>query len=661
MAGVRFREKSDRLIPMEFEQAIENAQILFLFDRRSQRQLQEMAEEATPRSRDRYLIRLTQAAFAYYNNAADTEDVDLRRIINQAMNILRDVKRYREDRVFYTLALRLEVDLLMHSSALTYNEAPLRERSNLIFNEEDARALSICETLLKNFPDSFDPLPSTWYSGVVPLFPPYREEVVLFYKDRVQEHRIVQLQAILRRVRDELTIAAGIVKAKQFLHDHGIVVRTHDRVARYLVSNIAVVERFLATAMPAGVHTASDITVPRGITISQLDTAIGNVEKQAETARREKDIRKYTGHLLQLGILHFLHTNPEDTASTLVRTLKASGRISPEDKKIRQYRHESFPDIPFMIGTSFLRLLLPVRQVQDHNRGLLTNCLAGLMQALVLQPTYHQAYVNLMVALRYQGDPVEIEGLVRVYLGRFDNDISQLNGWIFRNLALLDYQSNLERLNPEIIKWLLLAEFCTGGELTKAHKMLQELKTLYILNAHDFSVAYLEAYRTAFRIKDEEFIKDLENNELHSALLFYIAHAFATLSLTQGRQGSELVIEYANLDQSIELNGEALYFNPTNGSALRLVETQAQVLQFALQRTQKRWESINQNMGQRFLLYEEYLRQVKSRENLESRLTDLNLSDRLPEFKVSRAILARMDEVISPEQRDRLKHRVEAT
>jgi len=172
---------------MEFEQAIQNAQTLFLFDRRSQRQLQEMAEEAPARSRDRYLIQLTMAAFAYYN-ATDGQAADLRKIIQQAQGVLREVKQFREDRVFFTLALRMEVDLLMRLSALAYQEAEPADRAKRVYNEEDGRALSICETLLKNFPPSFDPLPSNWYSGVIPLFPPYRDEVVLFYRDRVQEH-----------------------------------------------------------------------------------------------------------------------------------------------------------------------------------------------------------------------------------------------------------------------------------------------------------------------------------------------------------------------------------------------------------------------------------------------------------------------------------------
>ncbi|HEX9842331.1 MAG TPA: hypothetical protein VGC20_06250 [bacterium] len=647
-------------MPMEFEQAIENAQTLFLFDRRSQRQLQEMAEEAPPRSRDRYLSQLTMAAFAYYNSA-DGQGQDVRKIIQQALGVLREVKRFREDRVFFTLALRMEVDLLMHLSALAWQEAEPRDKPKHIFNEEDTRALSICETLLKNFPASFDPLPSTWYSGVIPLFPPYRDEVVLFYRDRVQEHRIIPLTAILSKVRDELMLAAGIIKAKQFIAEHGIVVTAADRVNRYLVSTVQAIAHFVEQALPQSVALTSDIAMPRGITPVQLDTAIGNVGKQIGAARNEKDIRKFTGHLLQLGILHFLRENDNETMDALVRTLKASGRIGAEDKQIRQYQHEKFPDIPFMMGTSALRAIVRQRQSSEDLRILLENCAAGLMRAIVLQSHYHQAYVNLLVAMRQRGDGDAQEALIRLYLEHFDNDLAEINGTAFRNLAFLEHQANNGRLAPEAVKWLLLAQFCTGGELTKAQRMLQELKTLYILNAHDFSVAYLDSYRAAFRMKEEDFIKDLENDELHSALLFYIAHAFTSLALTQGRGGADLLIEYANLDQAIELNGEALYFNPRNGSSLRLVDTQAQILQFALARSQKRWENINQMMGQRFQLYEEYLRQEKSANALSERLTTLKLAERLPELKVSRVALARMSEVISPDQRDRLKHRVEAT
>jgi hypothetical protein len=645
---------------MEFEQAIENAQTLFLFDRRSQRQLQEMAEGAPPRSRDRYLSLLTMAAFAYYN-AADGQGADVHKIIQQALGVLREVKRFREDRVFYTLALRMEVDLLLHQSALAWQEADPRDKPKRIFNEEDTRALSICETLLKNFPDSFDPLPSSWYSGVIPLFPPFRDEVVLFYRDRVQEHRAVPLTQILNRVREELTIASGVVHAKQFIAENGISVTSADTVNRYLIANVQAVARFVAQAVPQVLTLPSDIAMPRGVTPSQLDTAIGNVGRQIEAARNEKDIRKYTGHLLQLGILHFLHENPEETVGALVRTLKASARIGAEDKQVRQYQHEKFPDIPFMIGTSVLRAIQRQHPSQEELRTLLENALAGLMRAVVLQAHYHQAYVNLLVAMRYRGLSEERDEMIRIYLRHFDNDLAQVNGTAFRNLAFLDAQASNGRTTPDIVQWLLLAQFCTGGELTKAQRMLQELKTLYILNAHDFSIAYLENYRAAFRMKEADFIKDLENDELHSALLFYISHAFTSLALMQGRANGDLVIEYANLDQAIELNGEALYFNARNGSALRLVDTQAQILQFALARSQKRWENINQMMGQRFQLYEEYLRQEKSANSLRERLTNLKLEGRLPELKVSRVALARMSEVISAEQRDRIKHRVEAT
>jgi hypothetical protein len=645
---------------MEFEAAIENAQVLFLFDRRSQRQLQEMADEAPARSRDRYLIQLSMAAFAYYN-AADGQGPDLRKIIAQALGVLREVKQFREDRVFMTLVLRMEVDLLLHLSALAYQEADPGDKPQRIHNEEDTRALSICEALLKNFPASFDPLPQSWYSGVIPLFPTFRDEVVLFYRDRDPEHRRVALTQILNKVRDELNLAAGVIRAKQFIAQEGVRVTATDRVNRYLTSNVQSIARFAETALPPAVTLITDIVMPRGITPVQLDTAVGNVQKQIDSARGEKDIRKFTGYLLQLGILHFLREDADGTVSALERTLKASARITGEDKQIRQYQHDKFPDIPFMMGTSFLRAALQQRSGAEEQRKLLDNCAAGLMRAIVLQPRYHQAYVNLLVAVRLRGEAGELEELVRLYLRHFENDLERINAQAFRNLAFVEHAANQQRFSPEIVCWLLLAQFCTGGELNKAQRMLQELKTLYVLNAHDFSIAYLESYRSHFRLKDEEFIKALENDELHSALLFYIAHAFTSLSLTQGRTNGELAIEYANLDQAIELNGEALYFHPRNSSALRLVDTQAQILQFALARSQKRWENINQMMGQRFQLYEEYLRQEKSANALRERLTTLKLAERLPDLKISRVALARMGEVISADQRDRLKHRVDAS
>jgi hypothetical protein len=282
------------------------------------------------------------------------------------------------------------------------------------------------------------------------------------------------------------------------------------------------------------------------------------------------------------------------------------------------------------------------------------------MQALVLQPAYHHAYVNLTVDLRYRGHAEEQEQLLRLYLRRFDNSLAALNGLVFRNLAFIEHEAK-GAITPEIVKWVLLAQFSTGGEPTGANKLLQELKTLFVLNAHDFSVAYLDAYRSAFRMKDEAFIEDLKDDGLHSAVLFYIAHAFTSLSLQQGRNNGELQIKHDNLDQAIELNSEALYFNARNGSALRLADTQAQILQFALARISKRWENINQMMGQRFQLYEEYLRHRKSADALRERLANLKLDERLPALQVSPLAQSRMEEVVSPEQRDRLQQRVDAT
>jgi hypothetical protein len=104
-----------------------------------------------------------------------------------------------------------------------------------------------------------------------------------------------------------------------------------------------------------------------------------------------------------------------------------------------------------------------------------------------------------------------------------------------------------------------------------------------------------------------------------------------------------------------------LYFNPKNSSTLRLVDTQVQILQYAMQRSDKRWEAISGSMGQRFQYYEDYLRQEKSYKTLKDRLTNLNLGHLVPEVRVSAATLHRMEGSISAEQRERLKQRVRGT
>jgi hypothetical protein len=206
--------------------------------------------------------------------------------------------------------------------------------------------------------------------------------------------------------------------------------------------------------------------------------------------------------------------------------------------------------------------------------------------------------------------------------------------------------------------WLIVSQFCMGGEQTHAKKMLQELKTLYILNAHEFSAAYLNEYRTALRMKDQEFVADLADDELHSAILFYIAHAYGSLSLSQATDEEDVGLNHANLDRSIELNSEALYFNGKNSSAVRLVDTQVQIIQFGLRRSERRWENINSTIGQRFQFYEDYLRLMKSYDLLKERVQNLNLTGLVPELSISSAARSKMSTTINAEQRERLQQRV---
>ena len=644
---------------MEFEKAIKDAATMFLFDRRSQQQLHEMAEAAAPNSRDRFLIRMTQAAFIYYN-AFDGQGWEISAEIAQASAILRDVKRFRQDRIFYTLALRLEVDLLLHSSRLHFQGASKKDKGIYLFNDDDAKALSICNTLLKNLPTKIDPLPNTWYSSLIPLVPSFSDQVLKFYGDRVKENRIDVLQSILKQIRAELIMASGIIMAKRFLAATKSDFSSGDKVPTLLLASVREVMARLYDKMPAILTLISDVSLPKGISRGQLELGLTTVEKQIQAANQKRDIRALTGSLLQAGILNFLQENSERNVKALVSTLRASDNLDEELKKIRQYRHREFPDIPFMIGTSFLRMALTARENDEEPSELLRKSKNGLYRALSLQPAYHQAYVNLGLAMKLSAEP-GLEEMIQMYLAHYDDDIAKIDAHLFRNLALLEFQGDGSNTNPKSLQWLIASFFCLGGELTRGKQMLQELKTLYILNAHSFSLQYLEAYRSALRLKDEEFIQDLQNNGLHSAMLFYIAHAYTSLSLSQEKNKNELSLNHDYLNQAIELNSDALFFNAKNGSAFRLVETQLQILQFALRRTEKRWERINNAMSNRFQYYEEYLRQEKTFRFLKERLNSLKLELPVPELKISQNALLRMDVTLSSDQRERLRHRVDLT
>ncbi len=632
---------------------------MFLFDRRSQQKLEEMAEAAEPRSRDQFLIRLTHAAFAYYN-AAEGLASEVQGVIRQVLGVLREVKQYREDRVFYTLALKLEVDVRMHLAAILHSDFEKENRETAIFSDEDGRALSICETLLKNFPPSFDPLPNAWFSSLLPLFPPFRDLMLVFYQQRGREHRAEPLAKILQAVKEELVVAAGMLYAKKFLNDFQVPLRARHVVRTFLHAPARTVGAKLAGDLPTGVAIASDILLPRGIGQGQIDAAIETVQGHITQARTEKDVRRFSGSLLQLGILNFLRENAEEAVKALVQTLRATRHIGAEDKKIRQYRHEEFPDIPFMVGTSFLRLVVSSKHIRDREQLLLSKGRSALLRAVMLQPRYHQAYVNLMLSIYLGGEPEGDTEVVRAYLSRFGNDMTQVDGMAFRNHAFMVLQEG-QGMTAEAAKLLILANFCMGGQFTKGKKMLQELKTLYVLNAHDHTIQFLEAYRNAFRMKDEEFITDIADDGLHSALLFYLAHAFTSLSLVAGKYDAEIGLDHGHLNQGVELNCEALFFNPKNSSAIRLVDTQVQILQFSMQRTEKRWENISNTMGQRFQYFEDYLRQEKSYKLLKERLTNLKLESLVPDLKVSQSVLLKMDGSINGEQRERLRQRVLAT
>lgn len=645
---------------MIFEKVINDAATMFLFDRRSQQQLQEMAEEAAPRSKDRYLIRLTQAAFTYYNDF-ESQGWDIRGSIRQAQVILREVKQFRQDKIFFTLALRMEVDILLHNSRLNYQEAPKAEKLRNLYNEEDKRVNSICDSLLKNFPRNIQPLPNSWYTSLLPLFPTFHDEILRFYADRVKENRLEILERMLAKIREELINAKGIVAAKRFLSLSKADLSESQWANTLLLANVRDVIQRLSDEMPLSAQVVSDINMPTGISQGQLELAVKNVEKEIEQANSDMDMRNFTAGQLQLGILNFLRSDEGGTIQALVDTLRASANLDPEYRKIRQFQHDKFSDIPFMIGTSFLRLELAARQVEEYeSNGYLEKSICGLMRAVQLNPHYHQAYVNLLTAMHLGSEPGQHE-VIQLYLSSLDGNVVEMDTHLFRNLAALEAQAHNTNVHPAAIKWLVLSYFSLGGELTKGRKLLQDLKTLYMLNAHELASRHLNTYRTALRQNDEEFIADMEVDPIHSAVLFHIAHSFASRSLGQGKNNAEVVVEHENLEQSIALNTDALFFNPKNDAALRLVETQKSVIEFALRRSEKRWEQINSNLSNRFTFYEDYLREVKSLDFLRERLSSVNLENMVPDLEFSETAALRMEVTLTKEQKERLRNRVQLT
>lgn len=644
---------------MEFERAIDEASTLLLFDRRSQQQLQEMVETAQPRSHDWYLIRLTQAAFAYYN-AVDAQVWNIKGAITQAQRLLHEIKRFRKDRVFYTMALRLEVDLMLHLSTLHFEDGDKATAMQRLYNEEDEHALSICDTLLKNLPLILDPLPNAWYTSLIPLFPPFRDQVLNFYQDRIKENRVVVLSAVLRQIRQELVAASGVIQAKRYLADHTTKLSSPDKIRALLHTHVKEVGARLDNVMPSAISISADVSLPKGITMPMLEGALADMTRQIEEARSRKDMKGYTASILQQGILHFLSNHEADSVQSLVQTLQASAHIEPSDKKYRQFRHEEFSDIPFMIGTCYLRHSRSSKHDSPEQKSQLEKGVTGLLRAVQLEPNYHHAYSNLILSL----DLLEDAGagaIERLYLDSFGGDFTQINGTVYRNKAFMEYAKNANTPVPEVYKWLIISRFCLGGEQTHAKKMLQELKTLYLLNAHDFSASYINAYRSALRVRDEEFIADLGDDELHSAILFYIAHAFGSLSLQPGKDDDDLNLNYVNLDRAIELNADSMYFNNGNSSSRRLVETLGEIIEYSLSLSEKRWENINNTIGQRFQFYEDYLRQMKSYNLLKERLSTLGVENLLPELTVSETARLKMDGTITSDQRDRLRQRVEMT
>ncbi|MDH4224606.1 MAG: hypothetical protein OEW12_03050 [Deltaproteobacteria bacterium] len=643
---------------MEFENVIKNAGNLFLFDRLSQQQLFEMAESARKGTRDYALIKLTQAAFGYYN-ALDDGGVNLEPSILQALGVVQEVREYQGDRAFDALASKMEVDMLLHLSYLKTDKTNQDFQVEQLLQEEDLKALAICQNLLKQFPVSFDPLPQTWYTSLIPLLPPFKTQVLSFYKDRVTENRILHLTDIFKHVKQEIITAEGVILAKRFLTENQVMVESPAKLKKILSERPRRIAQLIRENTTGNPSVASDIKIPTGIGTRHLNDALTKLEELLKSARQKRDAKTFTGHLLHGAILHFLRGDWAANIKSLVQTLRSSRTLSKEDRKVRMHRHEEFSDIPFMVGTSFLELGLSATEDRE-NQFLFSQARVSLLQTLALNPAYHQAYVNLILTmgLLWETSQTELEELAALYLKTFQNHLGLLHHHFFTNLAVLDAKRSGQTYSVGMAQWLFISQLSGGGELTEGKKMLQELKTLYVLNAHEVAGAYLNTYRHHVRMENPVFMGDIQDDLLHSAILFYIAHALTYLSIKQGQEESDLELDFDRLKRAIETTTESLFFNRKNSSAIRLVETQSQLLTFVISRLERKWERIKQHMSQRFQMYEDYLRLVKIRNVLNSRLMDLGLHTLTTDSKLSLSVVSKIEMYMSSSQRERIEERV---
>ena len=648
---------------MQFTWAIENAATLMLFDTLSQQRLAEIAAQAEERSLDYYLIRLSQASL-YLHNVDQQEPSKITETLARCARFLRQLRGIKAPPSLAVMALFLELDILLHRSRLTLEEDP--QNRQLLFNDDDKKAYLLGKRLMSSLPGTLNPLPDSWHSAFIPLMPRFRQQIMEFYQEKTVERRAYSLSEILIHIRSLLHAALGIILAKQYLVQHTRGALSEEDIRRWFCQDLGKLRGVLGEQLARQVQIMRDPRLPRGVSRTAMMLAISENTQHLQEVSKKGDRRIQASAYFKQGTLAFMAVQPQHVLHALSETLDANKQLTPQEKAERQQNHALFPDLPFMVGTAYLWLAKPLLQartkgVEAQRNDYLKKAESAFMQAILLQPTFHDAYVNLALVSQLLNSP-HLERLYRLYLDRFGGDIKQLKGTVFVNRAFLINEGQHvahQPFLPESYKWLLLSRFCSGGSRTAAGRMLRDLKSLFILQGHGISAGYLRLYQQSL-MREPSFAEDLKNPELHSAILFYLAHAFTYLSLPGHRkqvQDDGQIMDYQHFARGIRLNGQALFFNPQNPSALSLISTQRFALRFALRKSEQRWETAN-HPARAQRAYEEYLRQMQCHALLSARIQTLKLSQPLPRPQFSAKAEANLFRLFPAAAQNRLQSRV---
>ncbi|MGK0289464.1 MAG: hypothetical protein ACI86H_000909 [bacterium] len=642
----------------------ERASELLLFDNRSQHLLLDELKTCKKGSYEHCIVLLSLAAMGFYNARSSEGNVDLYSVILKAKKYIQQIKREALDPFNRLLCFTLIADLEMEASLIEfeshYRGLPQPQKNfKKLFNEHDEQVRTLLVRLIKTFPSlGLGNVENEWIPEDIAMVPIYSTDIIGFYKATTDEtdNRHTRIKNILFSLRQAAVLNLGGCYYKQFMSTQKLKQEEILVIKKIAISSASSIYRELQKSIPKQYEDAVDLKPPKRVSIAGMLEAVKDVKQQMNRDIKARNHTKYTTTLLQLGILYYLVKNYEMAIRILVRVLQETKRISPEEKTKKQHRHEEFADIPFMIGSSYLRLYLQkYKDAPDEVSNYLDKAKSSFDAAIRLSSRYHQGYINraLVEALKPDGKPLKI---VYDYKSAFNNSIAELDGQVFQILAHQEMLESGTKLSPKMFLNMLLYHTCKKSMVkdTEAAEMLADLKTLYILNSHDIIISYYDRYKSATRDETSSFYEGLQDPHLHSALLFYFAHSYAAVCLKQTKDG--ISIDYNQLEHAVELNTVSLFFFEKNPSSLRLLRTLDQIFRFSLKNIHNNWEQqrINGNMNMRLLIFEEYTRMQKACNEFKEKLEEINFPNILDDIQLSEETLEQIEKLLPIAQRKRV-------